>query len=185
MASKFPGSPEVKNPPSNAGDKGSSLGWGSKIPTFHRQQLLFLCCWEPEGTTSCRRDGVKGPCQEASNRGRGPEPSWIKAAPSAQPLSHPPAQLSTSDYQWKHWKATERGWVSLTELWANKKATVKATRVWGQFTVLWNMKKKTNKHKDLGLTIQKNGGSINQMEWQLVNRLGGKSWVERFKSYCF
>lgn len=47
------------------------------------------------------------------------------------------------------------------------------------------MKKKTNKHKDLGLTIQKNGGSINQMEWQLVNRLGGKSWVERFKSYCF
>ena len=116
MASKFPGSPEVKNPPSNAGDKGSSLGWGSKIPTFHRQQLLFLCCWEPEGTTSCRRDGVKGPCQEASNRGRGPEPSWIKAAPSAQPLSHPPAQLSTSDYQWKHWKATERGWVSLTEL---------------------------------------------------------------------
>lgn len=43
--------------------------------------------------------------------------------------------------------------------------------------------KQTN--KDLGLTIQKNGGSINQMEWQLVNRLGGKSWVERFKSYCF
>lgn len=36
--------------------------------------------------------------------------------------------------------------------------------------------KQTN--KDLGLTIQKNGGSINQMEWQLVNRLGNLGWKD-------
>ena len=28
----FPGGPVVKNPPSNAGDLGSILGWGTKIP---------------------------------------------------------------------------------------------------------------------------------------------------------
>ena len=44
-------------------------------------------------------------------------------------------------------------------------------------------KKKKSTPKDLGLTIQKNAGSINQTEGQLVSGLGGKSWVERFKSY--
>ena len=28
----FPGGPVVKNPPCNAGDKGSVPGWGAKIP---------------------------------------------------------------------------------------------------------------------------------------------------------
>ena len=28
----FPGGPEVKNPPPNAGDVGSIPGWGTKIP---------------------------------------------------------------------------------------------------------------------------------------------------------
>ena len=28
----FPGGPVVKNPPSNAGDRGSIPGWGAKIP---------------------------------------------------------------------------------------------------------------------------------------------------------
>ena len=31
-ARDFPGGPVVKNPPSNAGDKGSIPGWGTKIP---------------------------------------------------------------------------------------------------------------------------------------------------------
>lgn len=44
-------------------------------------------------------------------------------------------------------------------------------------------KPNTKKPKDLGLTVQKNAGSINQTEWQLVSGLGGKSWVERCKSY--
>ena len=31
-ARDFPGGPVVKNPPLNAGDSGSILGWGTKIP---------------------------------------------------------------------------------------------------------------------------------------------------------
>ena len=33
----FPGAPVVKNLPSNAGDVGSSPGWGTKIPHATRQ----------------------------------------------------------------------------------------------------------------------------------------------------
>ena len=42
-AREFPGGPEVKNPPSNAGDKGSFLGWGSKIPILHRGRSFCFC----------------------------------------------------------------------------------------------------------------------------------------------
>ena len=37
----FPGSPVVKNLPSNAGDAGSIPGWGTKIP--HAAGQLSLC----------------------------------------------------------------------------------------------------------------------------------------------
>ena len=38
----FPGGPEVKNLPSNAGNMGSIPGWGIKIPRAEGQ--LSLCC---------------------------------------------------------------------------------------------------------------------------------------------
>ena len=40
-ARNLPGGPVVKNPPSNAGDKGSIPGWGTKIP--HAVGQLILC----------------------------------------------------------------------------------------------------------------------------------------------
>ena len=61
----FPGGPVAKNPPSNAGDAGLILGWGTKIPHAMGQlsprtleparhnsracvpQLLSLCTLEP------------------------------------------------------------------------------------------------------------------------------------------
>ena len=38
----FPGGPEVKNLPSNAGNMGSIPGWGIKIPRAEGQ--ISLCC---------------------------------------------------------------------------------------------------------------------------------------------
>ena len=46
-AREFPGGPEVKNPPSNAGDKGSFLGWGSKIPILHRAEASVFVLLGP------------------------------------------------------------------------------------------------------------------------------------------
>ena len=59
-ARNFPGGPVVKNPPSNAGDKGSIPGWGTKIPhaigqlnlcattrEAHMLQLLSPCTLQP------------------------------------------------------------------------------------------------------------------------------------------
>ena len=40
-ARDFPGGPVVKNPPSNAGDKGSIPGWWTKVP--HGTGQLSLC----------------------------------------------------------------------------------------------------------------------------------------------
>ena len=70
----FPGGPVVRNPPSNAGDAGLILGWGTKIPHASGQlslspktrepatpQLLSLSsgAHEPQLETSCV------PCQRA------------------------------------------------------------------------------------------------------------------------
>ena len=44
----FPGGPVVKNPPSNAGDRGSIPGWGTKIP--HALGQLSLCAATTEPT---------------------------------------------------------------------------------------------------------------------------------------
>ena len=48
-ARDFPGGPVVKNPPSNAGDKGSVPGWGTKIP--HATGQLSLCATTREAHT--------------------------------------------------------------------------------------------------------------------------------------
>lgn len=170
------------------GTRAHSLAGEIRFPHSTGQQLLFLCCSDPEGTTSWRTDGVKGPCREASNRGRGPEPSRRKDARSAQPLAHPPAQpstpVTTSESTGKPLREAESRWRSCEQI---DRAIAKATRAWcGSLCCdTWKKKKKTNteKPKDLGLTVQKNAGSINQTEWQLVSGLGGKSWVERCKSY--
>ena len=42
----FPGGPVVRNPPSNAGDAGLILGWGTKIP--HASGQLSLSLKKPE-----------------------------------------------------------------------------------------------------------------------------------------
>ena len=41
---EFPGGPVVKNPPSNSGDLGSTLGWGTKIPPATGQLNLSAEC---------------------------------------------------------------------------------------------------------------------------------------------
>ena len=43
----FPSSPMVKNPPCNAGDAGSTPGWGTKIPHAAMQLSLYTTTTEP------------------------------------------------------------------------------------------------------------------------------------------
>ena len=43
----FPGDPVVKNPPSNVGDSGSILVWGTKIPLASGQLSLHATTTEP------------------------------------------------------------------------------------------------------------------------------------------
>ena len=43
----FPGGPEVKNPPSNAGDAGSIPGRGTKVPHATGQLSLRAAATEP------------------------------------------------------------------------------------------------------------------------------------------
>ena len=70
----FPGSPVVKNPPSNAGYKGSMPGRGTKIPHAMgqlslAQQLLSLCALEPMDHT---REKPRAATKEPSCLGEDP-----------------------------------------------------------------------------------------------------------------
>ena len=46
-----PGGPVVENLPSNAGDSGSVLGWGTKIPHASEQRSPHASTTDPQATT--------------------------------------------------------------------------------------------------------------------------------------
>ena len=47
----FPGGPVVRNPPSNGGDVGSALGWGTKIPRAMGQLSPRVIMKTPQAAT--------------------------------------------------------------------------------------------------------------------------------------
>ena len=56
IGERLPGGPVVKNPPCNAGDAGSTPGWGTKIP-HAMEQIIPL---QPESPCVPRKDSTWG-----------------------------------------------------------------------------------------------------------------------------
>lgn len=161
MASKFPGSPEVKNPPSNAEIRAHPRLGKQDSPHSTGNSFCFCVGWEPEGTTSCRRDGVKDHVKKPRKEGEALSLHGLR-------LLHQPSPYLTLQFSWAPVTTSEstgkplRGWVSLTELWANKKPLSKLLGFGGSSLCCETWK--TNKQTRIWVwPSRRMVGSINQM----------------------